>query len=587
MDSPMSTHHGRAGDGYFGKSVFYQKPCHLIGLSWHLCLAHKLMTIPDPMSATTDLATDAELVAATLAGDRRAFGKIVERYQRLLCSLAYSATGELSQSEDLAQEAFVDGWRQLGTLREPDKLRPWLCGILRFKVSRLRRADGREPARHADVLDAANELESGEDSVPDLAAQKEEQALMWSALERVPEIYREPLVLYYREHRSVEHVAAALDLTEDTVKQRLARGRKVLQEQVLAFVEGALTRTTPGKVFTISVLAALPAFVAPTPAHAATVAVAAAHGSALAKSTALAVLLSSVSGVVSAVLQLRASLDQSRTPRERRLVVKVTAGFFFGAWAWLSTIYLLRASAFHWWDHRLAFALITQVLVLGFIAVWAWAILRVMRAFRRLRSQERREHPECFRSAIDQPGSTAGEYRSRWQLFGVPLVAIRFRTPDEGEKPVYGWIAGGDRAYGLLVAWGGYAVAPVSVGAVAVGVLAIGNVSVGWISLGTVGVGWIAIGCASVGHNAAAWLSALGWESAQGGGFAFAQQVALAPVAFAQHANDAIAHQYLAKGAEGSGSGLFLGVLALISVVPVAYYARAVRRRLGQAARRD
>src|SRR5690349_23139089 len=50
--------------------------------------------------------------------------------------------------------------------------------------------------------------------------------------------------LYYREHRSVEHVAAALDLTEDTVKQRLARGRKILQERVLSFVEGALSRST-------------------------------------------------------------------------------------------------------------------------------------------------------------------------------------------------------------------------------------------------------------------------------------------------------------------------------------------------------
>lgn len=59
---------------------------------------------------------------------------------------------------------------------------------------------------------------------------------MWSALERAPELYREPLVLCYREHRSVEHVAAALDLTEDAVKQRLARGRKILQERVLWFV---------------------------------------------------------------------------------------------------------------------------------------------------------------------------------------------------------------------------------------------------------------------------------------------------------------------------------------------------------------
>src|SRR3954468_23435967 len=143
---------------------------------------------PEAMTSLDTLTSDAELVAATLAGDRRAFGRIVERYQRLLCSVAFSATGGVNQSEDLAQETFIDAWRQLATLREPEKLRPWLCGILRFKVSRLRRADGREPVRRADPLDEASAVPSLDESVPDQAVQQEEQALMWSALERVPEL---------------------------------------------------------------------------------------------------------------------------------------------------------------------------------------------------------------------------------------------------------------------------------------------------------------------------------------------------------------------------------------------------------------
>ena len=134
------------------------------------------------MSATDVLLTDAELVAATLAGDRQAYGRIVERYQRLLCSLAFSATGGVAQSEDLAQETFVEAWRQLADLREPEKLRPWLFGILRFKVSRLRRADGREPVRRADPLDEASAVPSADVPVPDQAVHQEEQALMWSAL---------------------------------------------------------------------------------------------------------------------------------------------------------------------------------------------------------------------------------------------------------------------------------------------------------------------------------------------------------------------------------------------------------------------
>ena len=53
---------------------------------------------------------DADLVNATLAGNRDAFSQIVSRYQSLICSLAYSATGSLGQSEDLAQETFITAY---------------------------------------------------------------------------------------------------------------------------------------------------------------------------------------------------------------------------------------------------------------------------------------------------------------------------------------------------------------------------------------------------------------------------------------------------------------------------------------------
>jgi hypothetical protein len=213
--------------------------------------------------------------------------------------------------------------------------------------------------------------------------------------------------------------------------------------------------------------------------------------------------------------------------------------------------------------------------------VWPVSLLRVMRHMRRLRSSERLAHPELFRAARDQVGSAAGEYRSRLTLLGVPLVHCRFSSPDEGQPPVFGWIAGGDRAYGLLCAWGGYAVAPISVGAVSVGLVSVGNLSIGLLSLGTVGLGWIAIGCASVGVKAYAWLSALGWDTAQGGGFGLAGRAAEAPVAFAAHANDAAARAILTNPSAEQHQMVVISAITVLSLLPVAYYARAVRRRLG------
>jgi DNA-directed RNA polymerase specialized sigma24 family protein len=59
--------------------------------------------------------------------------------------LAYNATGSLAQSEDLAQEAFVIAWKQLPALREPEKLRSWLCGIVRNLGRRAREARSSSP----------------------------------------------------------------------------------------------------------------------------------------------------------------------------------------------------------------------------------------------------------------------------------------------------------------------------------------------------------------------------------------------------------------------------------------------------------
>ncbi len=239
---------------------------------------------------------DAELVVETLSGNRDAFSHIVSRYQSLICSLAYSATGSLGQSEDLAQETFITAWKHLGHLREREKLRAWLCGIARNRINGFLRREGREPSHQAESLEYIPESRSPEPLPAEHTMSNEEQAILWRSLERIPEIYREPLVLFYREHQSVEAVAEKLDLTEDAVKQRLSRGRKLLHEQVLAFVEGALERTNPGRAFTLGVLAVLPAL--STAATASAAGTAAAKGGVMAQATGLGALLQAVLKVV-------------------------------------------------------------------------------------------------------------------------------------------------------------------------------------------------------------------------------------------------------------------------------------------------
>jgi RNA polymerase sigma factor (sigma-70 family) len=132
--------------------------------------------------------SDAELLEASRRGERDAFGALIERYQGVVSAVSYSRTGDHALGEDVAQETFIAAWRQLGQLREPGRLRSWLCGIARNLARKARRRSAREvPLEHTLVFEGANRF--------DHAAEAESGRVVRDALLRVPETYRDVLVL--------------------------------------------------------------------------------------------------------------------------------------------------------------------------------------------------------------------------------------------------------------------------------------------------------------------------------------------------------------------------------------------------------
>lgn len=501
---------------------------------------HVMMTTS--MSATAN--NDAELVTASLAGDRDAFGQIVSRYQSLICSLAYSATGSLGASEDLAQETFITAWKHLRHLREQHKLRAWLCGIARNRINSTLRREGREPVRAAEPLDDVHESASTEPLPHDQTISKEEQAILWRSLERIPEIYREPLVLFYREHQSIETVAENLDLSEDAVKQRLSRGRKLLQEQVLAFVEGALERTNPGRAFTLSVLAALPLALTST-AKAATLAVAAKGGAKAVGATGLlGVLLSPLLVLLGNYIPYRMGLAEARSEEERRGVKTLYRNALIGSLAlscvllavlWLTLNESIRA--------RIHFGDAISTWFAGFVVfyillIFGFAFAGLPRRRAQLRTRLTEENHGEFPPA-------AFEYCSKLTCLGLPLVNIRLGDRfDVLRGPVKGWIAVGNCAVGGLFAFGGVVAAPICIGGIALGLLSMGGIVIGAGVLGALAAGGYALGGVAVGWEAMGGC-AFGWHSAAGS-FAFAHDFAAGYIARAAQANNDAAYRFLA-----------------------------------------
>jgi RNA polymerase sigma factor (sigma-70 family) len=473
---------------------------------------------------------DASLVVETLTGNREAFAQIVARYQTLICSLAYSGTGSLSESEDLAQETFIVAWKQLANLREPQKLRSWLCGIARNLIYDALRKQGREPSHAAETLDAIQESPAPGPQPLDLTVSNEEAAILWRSLERIPETYREPLVLFYREHQSIEAVAEKLELTEDNVRQRLSRGRKLLHQEVLAFIENALERTNPGQPFTLSVLAALPISLA-TSAKAGMIAAAAAKGGAVAKGVTLGsvcgVLLGPALGVVCGYFGMRTSLKNAATPRERAFIIRCGKVIAAAVVVFVASLILFISQGGSIWKNNPALFIgvgLGITLAYGiFVFICAW---RFGRALTRIRVEERALHPELFRV---EPLPLVWEYRSRATLFGLPLVHCRGgKLPGEKAKPAVGWIAFGEVAYGILFANGAVAVGAISMGGMSIGIISFGGFGIGLLAFGGFALGGVAMGGAAIGMIAS-------------GG------IALGGAALAPHANDSMAQEFFMR----------------------------------------
>lgn len=485
---------------------------------------------------------DAELVAESLAGNQDAFRHIVERYQTLICSLAYCATGNVGQSEELAQETFVTAWKDLAELREPLKLRSWLCAIVRFRISKQFRKQGREPVHLAEPLEAIEAVAAAEALPSAQTITKEETAILWRSLERLPEMYREPLVLFYREHHSIETVARHLDLSEDTVKQRLSRGRKMLQEQVLAFVEGALGETNPGQAFTLAVLAALPA--TNISVKAATFG-AAAKGAAAAKGTGLlglgGAILTPLIALSGMWADYRLKRNAGHPERELNLVK-----FYYIAIASSVAVFVLACTllmASGGWLIQANPALFAS-LVVGLISGYFLVIAAFARRFVRAAKQPNPLVAPAEKAAI----APVWEYRSRFELLGLPLIHVRFggalggRMEDRlkrSMKPLKAWFAVTDTfAIGGFFAYGGWAIAPISVGAFSVGLLSCGALTVGALAVGGFGFGIWAIAPLAVGWQSFGGGCAIAWNAAWAGHYAVAHHFALGEVARATQANN-------------------------------------------------
>jgi RNA polymerase sigma factor (sigma-70 family) len=327
-----------------------------------------------------------ELINSSLNGDRVSFGKIVRIYQSLICSITYNSIGDLHASEDLAQETFYAAWKNLKGLQDKSKFKYWLCGIARNLTNEYIREKYRNVTPQTQSLDNTINIPTSELNPRDAAISQEEETILWKSLKDIPEIYRETLVLYYREDQSIKSVAAALDITEDAVKQRLSRGRVMLKEQVSSFVENTLLKSKPSETFAIAIVAALPALTAQLTVPG--IALTATKGSAAMKSAIsflslgfiLSPILANIDGTFAGVVGILGgislstmSIRSAKSSKERKFLYKASGAILI----WLAIFYISIVFVPYYFKHTPWLSVISIITVIGFAILFIWIHRRI------------------------------------------------------------------------------------------------------------------------------------------------------------------------------------------------------------------
>lgn len=182
--------------------------------------------------------TDEELVRLAKAGDTRAFGELMERYQNKIYRLARRMTETDEDAEDVLQEAFIKAFKSLGGFKGKSKFSTWLYRItvnLALMKLRRRKLDSVPLDQPVATDEGSVQREIEDETLDPLEQLIENESLetLDMAIGDLPPAYRAVFVLRHIEELSTEETARILKITVPAVKSRLHRTRMALKEKLL------------------------------------------------------------------------------------------------------------------------------------------------------------------------------------------------------------------------------------------------------------------------------------------------------------------------------------------------------------------
>jgi RNA polymerase sigma-70 factor (ECF subfamily) len=182
------------------------------------------------------------LVERAQAGDREAYGQLVERFQPTVYAVALARLRNPTEAQELAQEVFLHGMKKLPQLRDVQCFAGWLRQItVRMAINRLTR---RGPLHKADS-EALDHAEAAGASPLEEMVKAEQAAELYRGLERLKPVDRATLVAFYLRGRSLKQMSREFETPVGTIKRRLHVARNRLKKAMERAAEGGESTPRP------------------------------------------------------------------------------------------------------------------------------------------------------------------------------------------------------------------------------------------------------------------------------------------------------------------------------------------------------
>ena len=167
---------------------------------------------------------DYEIVRLCLQGRTEYFEKLVERYQKLVYSLARTSLKDPQLAEDAAQEAFAKAYRHLASYNPEYRFSTWIARITANTCT-----DFMRKRREFCPIEDALEVSDPEGSPERQVIGRETKKRLETLIEGLDPKYRQPLMLYHVSGMRYEEIAEYLKVPMSIVKNRIYRARKMLK----------------------------------------------------------------------------------------------------------------------------------------------------------------------------------------------------------------------------------------------------------------------------------------------------------------------------------------------------------------------